>query len=696
MDETVQPGENGPTEVGAAAESHGRAPHNGWMAVDNPWSSAGAALETPGGHTFSNVPGWLTSTNGHPTTNRFPATTGSSPASGSAAPANGSTAPTNGSAAPASGSAAPANGSAWPDTRHRQADVIAPAAPSPASPRAGADRTVRDASPPAAGHTSGSLIPASAPHYPFEPAQRPAQAARHARPDTPPPGAVPAYPSDESVYAPPSAYARQGYDSGPRVLEALPQRVPVKPDVSLVAEPPSVDSPAEAPELARIATHLRRDDVVPPQERPDGFDVNAILAAVREVDGVHDATLRTTETGAHSLRLDLRDGVDAADISRLVARLLQDRMGLAAAVPGEEEYTTPFGGVPSASGFASVPYIPAQVTPDSREPLAARRQGRGFEQGTATGRGSASERVPLGEPGRTASGWAAVPAPRLNPAPVPGRTPASPAAPVADGRVADGPVAGGRVLPGLWPYQTGGMPVYDPAAAAGQNGRHPRAPLQDEQAGWPWPGGNAPPADPTRPYPQEPSGARCGADPTDFGSAPGEGVRRLVAPRQRDPHAPRFGAPDVERPETEPARPLIPADRPGPRVVIDNVQVTTFGMEATVEVRLVVGDQFAAGVAAGPAVDGYLLRLCAMATASAVDELLALADRTDGPARCYVEHAASVPFATSHVAVVVLLLSCGGWVEQLAGSAVVAGDERQAMVRATLAAMNRRLEALLF
>ena len=47
------------------------------------------------------------------------------------------------------------------------------------------------------------------------------------------------------------------------------------------------------------------------------------------------------------------------------------------------------------------------------------------------------------------------------------------------------------------------------------------------------------------------------------------------------------------------------------------------------------------------------------------------------------------------VAVVVLLLSCGGWVEQLAGSAVVTGDDRHAMVRATLAAVNRRLEALL-
>jgi hypothetical protein len=114
-----------------------------------------------------------------------------------------------------------------------------------------------------------------------------------------------------------------------------------------------------------------------------------------------------------------------------------------------------------------------------------------------------------------------------------------------------------------------------------------------------------------------------------------------------------------------------------------------------VEVRLTAGEQLATGVATGPAVDGYLLRLCAMATAGALDQLLARSQHAEGPARCFVEHAALVPFGASQVAVVVLLLSCGGWVEQLAGSSVVAGDDRHAMVRATLAAVNRRLEGLL-
>ena len=42
-----------------------------------------------------------------------------------------------------------------------------------------------------------------------------------------------------------------------------------------------------------------------------------------------------------------------------------------------------------------------------------------------------------------------------------------------------------------------------------------------------------------------------------------------------------------------------------------------------------------------------------------------------------------------------MLLTSGGWVEELTGSALVAGDARQAIVRATLAAANRRLDSLL-
>jgi hypothetical protein len=93
-------------------------------------------------------------------------------------------------------------------------------------------------------------------------------------------------------------------------------------------------------------------------------------------------------------------------------------------------------------------------------------------------------------------------------------------------------------------------------------------------------------------------------------------------------------------------------------------------------------------------VDAYLLRLAASAAGSAIDQLLT--DQAGvSQARCFVEHVAVVPFAGVDVAVVVLLLVWGSYAEQHSGSAIVAGDPRQAVVRATLSAVNRRLQSLL-
>jgi len=142
-----------------------------------------------------------------------------------------------------------------------------------------------------------------------------------------------------------------------------------------------------------------------------------------------------------------------------------------------------------------------------------------------------------------------------------------------------------------------------------------------------------------------------------------------------------------------PPRPL-PGGAGGPRVRLDRVEIGTQGTDAMVEVRLTADGTPAYGVASGPAFDGYVLRLAAVAAANAVDELLTEPDGS-ARARCYVEHAAVVPFGTVEVAVVVMLLACGGWVEQLSGSALVGTDPQNAVVRATLDAVNRRLEALL-
>nr|WP_247685161.1 hypothetical protein [Micromonospora sp. C31] len=452
-----------------------------------------------------------------------------------------------------------------------------------------------------------------APGSPLGPQPSAAEAAsggfgrRGREPSAPAPTSAPSYAARRSAPEPvptaPPAAADQASDPASAVL---PQRVPAEPDVPVVPEPPAVEPPAETPELARIATHLRRDDEPAPlRERPEGFDVNAILDAVRGVAGVRDAALRRTPAGAHSLRLDLADGADPAEVSRQVARLLQDRMGLAAAPQ-------------------NLPGMPAAPAPPVRRRSAEPR--------------GADPRSP---------GLAARPA-----------EPSSAGPRVSGGRVAGSP----SETP---PARTEPRPEAEPEAP--RRRRQPAAPHR----------GRATVEEPGS-VSAAPAGAASGA-PATAGTS--------------------YSGGQVTTTETAPSRPLDTGGAVGPRVVIDHVQVSTFGLDATVEVRLLAGGESAAGYATGPAVDGYVLRLCAVAAAAAVDELLRGGERASdaGPdrGRCFVEHAAVVPFGNCDVATVVVLLVCDGWVEQLVGSALVAGDPRQAVVRATLAAVNRRLEALL-
>jgi hypothetical protein len=319
----------------------------------------------------------------------------------------------------------------------------------------------------------------------------------------------------------------------------LPQRVPADPDVPDVPDEVAHETlgegpPAEAPELTRIASYLRDEDEEAAPVRPDGFDIPAVLAAVRDVMGVREATLRPHPGGVHTLRLELADDADPGQVSREVARLLKVRMGLAAE-PNE-----------------------AAVRPRSAPP------------------------------------------------------------------------------------------------------------------------------EPVRTVPEPPNHHLRRASSIRSDSAAGSG--RLTA-------YPRGSELGHDAPNAAPPRPL-PGGAGGPRVVLDQVEVTTQGNDAVVEVRLTADGAPAFGVASGPAFDGYVLRLAAVAAANAVDELLA-EPTGQARARCFVEDATVVPFGNCEVAVVVLLLACAGWVEQLAGSAVVGSDPRHAVVRATLSAVNRRIEALL-
>jgi hypothetical protein len=361
--------------------------------------------------------------------------------------------------------------------------------------------------------------------------------------------------------------------TSPRIVApVLPHRIPAPPDVPDVpgglddvdddfdgdfddgltahadgstGRRPSVDGP----ELTRIASGLRQPAAEPPPP-PEELDVAAVLAAVRQVIGVRDAQLRPNPNGVHTLRLDLAEGADAGWVSRQVARLLKERMGLAA-------------------------------EPRRPRPPAAPGGGSG-----------ATTTAPPASTGST-------------------RTPVEPA------------------------HRPASLADFGPSSAAVAPGRVE---------------GSTGPA-----VPRPPAHAAT--------VSPGRAV-------ERRPHRPT-------------------------RLVLEQVHVATVGTEATVEVRLRLGEIPSVGNAAGPAVDGYLLRLAAQATAGAIDHLTALRFPAMPPIRCFIDHAGVVPFGDCVVAVVVLLVSGDGWVDQLVGSALVTGDPRHAVARATLDAVNRRLERLL-
>ncbi|MCZ7427155.1 hypothetical protein O7607_15565 [Micromonospora sp. WMMA1949] len=460
------------------------------------------------------------------------------------------------------------------------------------------------------------------------------------RPPAPHPTSAPPYAARRSAPEPVPAADAVAEPRPEEPSPVLPQRVPSEPDVPVVPEPPAVEPSAETPELARIATHLRRDDEPAPlRERPEGFDVNAILDAVREVAGVRDAALRRTPAGAHSLRLDLADGADPAEVSRVVARLLQERMGLAAAPQN-------LPGAPAVPPPAPLRRRSARLdrSGETRAPLAQSAPGLSR---TAPGEAHAAP----SEPGDART---QVPAARGDePGPAGDETPARTgvARPAAN-RSGDARFGADRAA--------------RPAEAPADGDEPPRRRRQATHRG------------------------RATVDETSLAAAPtGMSTGSPVT------LGTSYSGGQMTTTETAPSRPLDTGGVPGPRVVIEHVLVSTFGLDATTEVRLVAGDRTAEGHATGPAVDGYVLRLCAVAAAAAVDELLGRGVPAGERGRCFVEHAAVVPFGNCEVATVVVLLVCDGWVEQLAGSALVAGDPRQAVVRATLAAVNRRLEALL-
>lgn len=148
-----------------------------------------------------------------------------------------------------------------------------------------------------------------------------------------------------------------------------------------------------------------------------------------------------------------------------------------------------------------------------------------------------------------------------------------------------------------------------------------------------------------------------------------------------------------------PERPLVPdsplghdtpaASRPeeSARVIIERVEVVTERVVLHATVRLRAGRTLHSGSASATATVSGTHRAVATATARAVESVVGARARLD------VEAADLLQVGADRVAVVVLTLLSERGVDRLTGSALVRGDGSDALVRATLDALNRRAEA---
>jgi hypothetical protein len=140
--------------------------------------------------------------------------------------------------------------------------------------------------------------------------------------------------------------------------------------------------------------------------------------------------------------------------------------------------------------------------------------------------------------------------------------------------------------------------------------------------------------------------------------------------------------------QEHPSGPDVALARPS-RLTIERVQLVSAGLGATVTVTLGLDGRAIEGEAEGAATQTGLLRSVAAATLRAVERL------ADGGARFDVEHLEVAHTGAAETVLVVITMLTGRSTQRLSGASVVRDDTRQAVIRAVLAAVNRRLEPLL-
>jgi hypothetical protein len=125
------------------------------------------------------------------------------------------------------------------------------------------------------------------------------------------------------------------------------------------------------------------------------------------------------------------------------------------------------------------------------------------------------------------------------------------------------------------------------------------------------------------------------------------------------------------------------------RPAIQRMHLVSSGLDVTATVTLSYGGVASPGEATGTATQSGVHRAVALATLRAVEQLLAV------PARFELEHIEVTPTGRDRTVVVTLTMLGRAGSERLTGAAAVREDVRQAVIRATLDALNRRLEPLL-
>jgi hypothetical protein len=125
------------------------------------------------------------------------------------------------------------------------------------------------------------------------------------------------------------------------------------------------------------------------------------------------------------------------------------------------------------------------------------------------------------------------------------------------------------------------------------------------------------------------------------------------------------------------------------RPVISRMQLVSAGLEVTATVLLTFRDLEVAGDSTGTATQTGVLRAVATATVRALEQLIS------GQARFEIDQVAVSMAGPSRAVLVAVTMVSGSGSEHLTGAATVREDVRQATIRATLDALNRRLEPLL-